>query len=198
MSQRDKPGGDAYDELQDALRQLERQQRRAGEEPKEDVQAALREIAEQQREERRARPPSRLSRLKWPLLILAIAAFVAAAVIVFRPEPLPPPARSAPEAVRGFWTAMIAGHYEGATVYTPFIVSRYGSRKQAALYLERLFKENPPVVLRSVELTGNLPDSPELLVSFEVIRKSGRPLTGQAVVMESPDPKAGFVITGGI
>jgi hypothetical protein len=207
MAKPGKPADDAYDELQDALRELERQQRPgaspgarrgSGEEQKQDVADAVREIAELQREERRARPAPRLSKAKWPLLGIAIAAFVVAAVIVFRPEPLPPPAKSAPEAVEGFWTAIIAGRYEGATVYVQFLVTRYGSRKQAALELKRLFEDNPPVTLRKVELVGNVPDSPDLLVDYEVIRRSGRPLTGQAVVMDSGDPKTGFTITGGI
>jgi len=162
------------------------------------VEDAVREIAEQQREERRVRPRSRLSRAKWILLGVAMVGFVAGAAIALRPAPLPPPATSAVEAVRGFWTAIIAGDYEGATVYTPFLMARYGSRKQAALQLKRLFHENPPVALRSVELAGTVPDSADLLVGYEAVRKSGRPLTGQAVVMDSGDPKVGFTITGGI
>jgi hypothetical protein len=114
------------------------------------------------------------------------------------PEPLPPPAESATEAVEGFWKAIIAGKYQGATVYCPSLVDKYGSREQAARYLKEQFQANPPMVVRNVELSETIPDSLDLIVTYEVIRRTGSPLTGQAVVMDTRDPERGYVILSGI
>jgi hypothetical protein len=125
-------------------------------------------------------------------------AFVVAAVIGLWPKPLPPPAESAQEAVSGFWGAVVEGDFEGATVYAPFLVDRYGSRKQAANFLAKMWQGNPPTVVREVSALGPVPDSSDLLVSYEVVRRSGSPITGQALVQNTGDPKRGYVIAGGI
>jgi len=206
MAQGGKPTSPG-DELQEALRDLERLQRAPAPKPQEpepkpgeEVEEAVRRIAEEQREERarRARKPSPLAKAKWPILILLSLAVVVACVMILLPEPLPPPAESATEAVEGFWQAVIAGKYQGATVYCPSLVDKYGSREQAARYLKEQFQANPPMVVRNVELGETEPDSLNLIVTYEVIRRTGSPLTGQAVVMDTRDPERGYVILSGI
>lgn len=201
MSQAGKPEGEGQDELEEALRQLEQQQRQAAARPpppREEVEEAVRRIAEQQREEREARAPSRFAKARWPVLGVAAAGFVVVVAILFWPEPLPPPAQSPTEAVRGFWSAVVARRYEAATIYWPGLVDRYGSRKQAARFLAETFRADPPTAVRNVELAGEVPDSSDVLVNCEVLRRSGRPITRQAVVRDSEDPSKGYIITGGI
>jgi len=198
MAQDDRPGS-PRDELQEALRDLARQQRRApSPTPGEEVAEAVERIAERQREERRRRPPSRWARAKWPAMGVATLALVVVCVIVLWPEPLPPAAESATEAVEGFWRAIIGGRYEAATVYCPSLVDRYGSRAQAARFLKGHFSSNPPTMVRNVTVSGTVPDSLDLIVDYEVIRRSGSPFSGQAVVTDTGDRKQGYVIVSGI
>ena len=206
MAQGEKPTN-PEDELQEALRDLERLRRAPAPKPqepeptpREEVEEAVRRIAEEQLEERarRARKPSPLAKAKWPVLILLSLAVVAWCVMLLLPEPMPPPAESATEAVDGFWKAVIAGKYQGATVYCPSLVDKYGSREQAARYLKEQFQANPPTVVRNVQLADTMPESANLIVNYEVIRRSGSPITGQAVVLDTKDPKQGYVIVAGI
>ncbi len=205
MTQGDRPTN-PQDELEEALRQLEQRQRRAAQRSKlqevstEEVSEAVRQIAVEQKEEkaRRARKPSFLARAKWPLLSVLSALAVIVCIAVLWPKPLPPPATSATAAVQGFWAAVIKGDYRGATVYYPALIERYGSREQAAQFLKRHFSTNPPTVVRNVVETGTKPDSLELIVTYEVVHRSGSPTVGQAVVVDTKDPKQGFVIVGGI
>ena len=200
MSQGSKPG-DSQDELQEALRELERQRRAAPKPiPREAVQDAIKEIAEQQREEkaRGAKGPSRLATLKWPIIAVLTLAILVVCAIIFRPAPLPPPAESAAEAVEGFWKATAAGNYRAATVYYPSLVDRYGSPEQAGRFLKDHFQGNPPTVVRSVKVAGNVPDSLDLIVDYEVVLRSGKPQIGQAIVTDTQDPKRGYVILSGI
>ena len=199
MAEGDKPTS-PEDEIEEALRDLERRQREPEPKPREEVADAVRRIAEEQREERarRARKPSPLAKAKWPAFIILSLAVVAACVVVLMPERLPPPAESATEAVEGFWKAIIAGKYRAATVYCPSLVDKYGSREQAARYLKQQFEANPPTVVRNVEVADTMPESPNLIVYYEVIRRTGSPITGQAVVLDTDDPKRGYVIVTGI
>jgi hypothetical protein len=121
---------------------------------------------------------------------------IAAAVILVRPEPLPPPAATPQAAVKGFWETMAHGHYEGATVYYPALVDTYGSRRQAALHLREMFGDDPPVKV-SVGDPEELPESGDLRISYEVWRRSGRPRTGEFIVRQSDSAAAGYVIVYG-
>ena len=200
MSQGGKPT-DPQDELQEALRELERQRRAAPKPiPREAVEDAVKAIAEQQREERErgAKGPSRLAKLKWPIMGVLTLAILVVCAIIFWPKPLPPPAESPIEAVEGFWKAIAAGNYRAATVYCPSLVDRYGSPEQAGRFLKDHFQSNPPTVVRSVKVAGNVPDSSDLIVDYEVMLRSGQPQTGQAIVSDTQDPKRGYVIVSGI
>ncbi len=185
---------------------MEQRQRGAAQQPKpeevptEEVAEAVRQIAIEQREEkaRRARRPSFLVRLKWPALVTASVILAVVCIIALWPKPLPPPALSPTAAVQGFWEAVIKGDYRGATVYYPALVERYGSREQAAQFLKSHFDTNPPTVVRNVTLVGTDPESLELIVTYEVVRRSGSPTVGQAIVVDTKDPKRGCVIVGGI
>src|SRR5574340_1036492 len=115
-------GGDGGG-LEEALRQLQRGAKPGPtQETREEVQDAVREIAVQQRtlaESRNAQPRPRL--LLWAILGPILLVVLIVAVMKFKPEPLPPPAATAQEAVNGFWRSLIDGKYEAATVYYPSI-----------------------------------------------------------------------------
>jgi hypothetical protein len=134
--------------------------------------------------------------LRWVLVGIAAVGLIAAAVVRLRPKPLPPPAASAEAAVTGFWKALIAGDHEGATVYYPTLVDRYGSRKQAALMLGQYFGGNPPTSIYQVGEAEGVPDSDDLRVSYEVILRSTRPRRGECIVRYS-EQQQGYVITAG-
>jgi hypothetical protein len=217
-------GGESQDELADALRRLEEQQkkrsadttqppaadpavakRRARREREEghrqargDIQGAVEAIRERQLAEERVAAKKKGPR-RWPWVVLGVgaAALIVLAVMVLRPEPLPPPATSAEEAVRGFWGAIRDGRYQGSTVYYPALVDKYGSRKQAGLYLAERFGEDPPTKVNVGEADA-LPDSDDVRVSYEVWRRSGRPYSGEFVVRNSGSEIAGFVIIAGM
>ena len=184
-------GDESEEELADALRQLEEAARggrgrkrkppgaeegpgeqsaegaAADRKAREDVQEAVAEILEERAAA--ARRPRRRARLgptaRWTLLGVVVVGLAAAGLMALRPRPLPPAATSAQEAVDGFWKALIAGDYEGATVYCPMLIARYGSRKQAALVLRQYFGDNPPVTVHAVGEAEQLPDSDDLRVS---------------------------------
>jgi negative regulator of sigma E activity len=190
------------DELAKALEQLQRPRQKPviEREQREEVQDAVREIAEQRKAEaavrrrRRAVPPW----AKWAAIGAVLAAVAIAVVVVTRPEPLPPPAASPQEAVRGFWQALIDGRYEAATVYYPSMVQTYGSRKQAALKLREQFGANPPVRLSQVGEPEQLPDSGDYRVTYEISLRSGAPRGGEAIVADTREAGAGFAIIAGI
>ena len=221
MGRMDLGGDDSQDELADALRQLEQQQRSPESEParepgetreefeerrkeehrrtRDGVQEAVEEIRERREvAERRPRPGAGAGAVvRWVVIVTLAAVLIAAAVVKLRPTPLPEAADTAREAVEGFWSALIAGDYEGATVYYPTLVDRYASRKQAAMRLQEYFGDNPPVNIRSVGEPEELPDSTDLRVSYEVILRSGRPRTGEFIVAYSGQRKTGYVIITG-
>jgi hypothetical protein len=213
-------GDDSQDDLADALRELEKQQkktngpdtaapdaaaakRRAEEEreaererSREEVEGAVEAIRERQVAERvppRAR--ARAGPARWVGIAGGAAALVVAAVLFLRPEPLPPPALTPQAAVKGFWESMVQGHYQGATVYYPALVEKYGSRRQAALYLEQTFGEDPPTTV-SVGEPEEISDSDDLRVGYEVWRRSGRPRRSEFIVRHSGG-EAGYVIVYG-
>jgi hypothetical protein len=238
MARIDLDNGGSEDELADALRQLEKQQQKAGEVPKpegrdggpsglatparsgEEIEAARRRarrereeehrrargeiegaveaIRERQIAEERAAVKKRAPR-RWLWVVLGVVgvAVIVVAILAIRPEPLPPPAFSAKDAVRGFWDAIATGHYQGATVYYPALVDKYGSRKQAAVYLVEKFGEDPPTKV-TVGEAEPLPESDDVRVSYEVWRRSGRPYTGEFVVRNSGSEKADYVIVTGM
>lgn len=212
----DSGGGDLRDELAEAVRQLEKQ-RAAGQKPpgeakrekpkpgpkkkaedratQEDLQEAVEAIGRERREAAARRPRRRLGPyLRWIAFAVVLAVVIVAGVLRMRPEALPAPAVSAEGAVEGFWAAVIEGKHEAATVYYPALVNRYGSRKQAARYLEDLFRENPPIEIVSVGEAEELPDSDDLRVSYEVCLRNGRPRTGEFIVQYTGGPSTGYVI----
>jgi hypothetical protein len=225
MARIDLGGDDSQDDLAEALRQLEDQQqkrgaqaepsaapedvseedaarRRAREEQdaerqksRDEVQGAVEAIRERQVAERAA-PRARGGPARWIARGAVGAALIAAAVLLLRPEPLPPPAATPQEAVEGFWQSMVGGHYRGATVFYPALVDKYGSRRQAALHLEQMFGDDPPVKV-SVGDPEELPDSGDLRVTYEVWRRSGRPRTGELIVRHSGSSATGYVIIYG-
>jgi hypothetical protein len=196
---------DPNKELEDALRQLERPRKspeaapRGEAQPREEIEGAVRELGEQQRAAPALRP--RGMRPGWVKLVLVgfpVLVIVVAAVVLTRPAPLPPPAVSAPEAVRGFWTSVIGGKYEAATVYCPDLLEKFGSRKQAAMRLKEQFSSNPPTRLAAVGEPERLPESGHLRVSYEVYLRSGTPRLGDAIVLNSGDPNMGYIIIAGL
>ena len=200
----DSSGGDSNDDLEKALRELQRPQKRQPKSDAEDeqetraeVQDAVRKLAEQQKVAAEARKP-RAPRPAWliPVLVAAVALVaIIVAVIVLKPEPLPPPATTAQGAVSGFWRALIDGKYEAATVYCPSMVEKYGSRKQAAERLRETFGQNPPVQLSKVGDPEELPDSADLRISYEIYLRSGTPRNGEAIVASDD---GAYVIVAGI
>jgi hypothetical protein len=214
---------DSQDELADALKQLEEQSRQeqSGSEPVREAGETREEFEERRREEhrrtregleeaveeirelrevaeRRPRPGEGAgAAVRWVVIVALAAAVIVAGVLKLRPTPLPPAADTAQEAVGGFWSALIAGSYEGATVYYPALVDRYDSRKQAAMRLEEYFGDNPPVNIKSIGEPEQLPDSTDLRVSYEVVLRSGRPRTGEFIVAHSGQRETGYVIITG-
>jgi len=199
----DTNGGDSNDDLEKALRQLQRTQKRQPrsdaddkQQTREEVQDAVRELAEQQKVAAEAR--KRAPRPVWliPVLIGAVVLVaIIIAVITLKPEPLPPPATTAQGAVSGFWRSLIDGKYEAATVYCPSMIDKYGSRKQAAERLRETFGQNPPVRLSQVGDPEELPDSSDLRISYEIYLRSGTPRNGDAIVSGSGGT---YVIVAGI
>ncbi len=193
----DSDAGGAGDELEEALRQLQRGAKPGpAKETREEVRDAVREIAEQQKtmaEARKVRPRPRW--LIWAIIGPVILIALIVAIVRFRPEPLPPPAATAQEAVSGFWRSLIDGKYEAATVYYPSMVDKYGSRKQAAEKLREHFGENPPTRISKLGDAEEVPDTSDLRVSYEVYMRSGTPRTGDAIISSGPD---GYVIVAGI
>jgi len=191
-------GEDSGDDLEEALRQLQRPKRPAGEQPQQDLQEAVREIAEQHKAAPRRVPRRVAAWVKWAVLVVILAVGVVGLVIAYRPEPLPPPAASPQEAVAGFWRAMVAGNYQAATVYCPDLIRKYGSRRQAAAWLREQFAANPPVRLSQVGEPEQLPDATDVRVSYQVYLRSGTPRTGDAIVADTGDPNTGYVIISGL
>jgi hypothetical protein len=223
MARIDLGGGDSKDELEEALRQLERQQKKpAGTQPsapadtdaakrraqrereaehkraRGDIQGAVEAIRERQEAEQRAAVRVKGPR-RWPWIVLGVVglALIALAVMIFRSEPLPAPAMSAKEAVRGFWSSIANRRYEGATVFYPALVDYYGSRQQAALHLSQRFGEDPVTKVNVGEAEA-LPESDDVRVSYEVWRRSGRPYKGEFVVRNSGSEEEGYVIVTGL
>ncbi len=222
MARIDLGGDDSKDELAEALRQLERQQEEAAE-PEErpaseaeaeagkrrvkrereaehkrsraEIEGAVEAIRERQAAERAVRRP-KPGPARWVALGVVLAAIVGGAVVFLRPQPLPPPAATPEDAVWGFWAAIEQGHFEGATVFYPALMDRYGSRKQAALYLAGRF-ERDPITKVTVGEAEELPDTGDLRVGYEVWRRSGRPTTGEFIVRDSGGEETGYVIITG-
>jgi hypothetical protein len=199
MPKRIDVGGEgSHDDLEEALRQLQRGRRPAAGRPREEVQEAVREIAEQQKAVATARRGGVPAWAKWAAIIVVVAAVAVAVFLSLRKEPLPPPAASAPEAVTGFWQAVIGHKYEAATVYYPSLVDKYGSLGQAAEGLKEHFGENPPVKLSRLGEPEQVPDSADVRISYEIYLRSGTPRSGDAIVTDTGDPQTGFVIVAGI
>jgi hypothetical protein len=199
------------DELQDAFRQLEEQQKAAAEKtpekrpeepkakPRPDIKDAVLRIKEQQEEaEREPEVSPWPGILRWSIIGLGVATIVVAVAMLLWPTPMPAPALSPREAVRGFWSALIEENYEGATVFYPSMVDRYGSRKQAALRLREVFREDPPVRISSIGSAEAVPDSDDTRVGYEIFLRSGRPRTGEAIISGADLEESGYVIISGI
>lgn len=176
-------------------RKVEQERDARHRESREGIQDAVEAIERDQEAiaaSRAARPAP--SRIRWVVLGVLVVGAIAVAAVMLRPEPLPPPAQYPQEAVEGFWREIVAGSYEGATVYYPNLVERFGSRKQAALHLRDLFQENPPIEVTSVGTPEELPDSADLRVSYEVYLRNGLPRTGEFIVRYTGDPATGYAI----
>lgn len=200
------------DDLQEAFRQLEEQQKAAAEtpaaekpseepeaKPRPDMKDAVLQIKEQQKEAEREPVVSPWPRrLRWSIIGLGLVTVLVATALVLWPTPMPTPALSPRGAVRGFWSALIEENYEGATVFYPSMVDRYGSRKQAALRLQEVFRGDPPVRISSIGSAEALPDSDDMRVSYEIYLRSGRPRTGEAIVSGADLEESGYVIITGI
>ena len=223
MARIDLGGDDSQDDLTEALRQLEQQQKKAAEpeeaadKPPADVEAARRRARrEREAEHKRSRQDiqgaveairerqdaekavgrKKAAPARWIALGVVLVVIIAAGIVFLRPEPLPPPAATPEGAVRGFWDAIAQQHYESATVFYPALVDRYGSRKQAALYLADRF-ERDPVTKVTVGEAAELPESEDLRVSYEVWRRSGRPTPGEFIVRDSGSEETGYVVITG-
>lgn len=220
MARIDLGDDDSQDDLAEALRQLEQQQKEAAEpedaaetppadveaarrrvrrereaehkRSRQDIQGAVEAIRERQAAERAVRR-EKAGPARWIALGVVLVVLIAAGVLLFRPEPLPPPAATPEGAVRGFWEAIAREHYDGATVFYPALVDRYGSRKQAAVYLADRF-ERDPVTKVTVGEAAELPESDDLRVGYEVWRRSGRPTPGEFIVRDSGSEETGYVI----
>jgi len=195
------------DELQDAFRQLEEQQKAAAEKPPEepkakprpDIKDAVLQIKEQQAAAEREPEVSPWPRiLRWSIIGIGVLTILVAVAMLLWPTPMPAPALSPREAVRGFWSALIEEDYEGATVFYPSMVDRYGSRKQAALRLQEVFHEDPPVRISSIGSAEAVPDSDDTRVGYEIFLRSGRPRTGEAIVSGADLEESGYIIISGI
>ena len=195
------------DDLQDAFRQLEKQQKEAAGKPPEkpkakprpDIKDAVLQIKEQQEEaEREPEVSPWPRRLRWSIIGLGVVTVLVAVAMLLWPTPMPAPALSPRGAVRGFWSALIEENYEGATVFYPSMVDRYGSRKQAALRLQEVFRKDPPVRISSIGSAEAVPDSDDSRVSYEIFLRSGRPRTGEAIVSGADLEESGYVIITGL
>jgi len=195
------------DDLQDAFRQLEKQQKEAAEKPPEepkakprpDIKDAVLQIKEQREEaEREPEVSPWPRRLRWSIIGFGLVTVLVATAMLLWPTPMPAPALSPRGAVRGFWSALIEENYEGATVFYPSMVDRYGSRKQAALRLQEVFREDPPVRISSIGSAESVPESDDIRVSYEIFLRSGRPRTGEAIVSGADLEESGYVIITGI
>jgi hypothetical protein len=169
---------EAEEDTQTARRRFQREREAGHRQSREDIQGDLEAIRERQ-EERKPRK-KRAGPTRWVVL----------------PVPLPEPAYSPEGAVRGFWQSISEGHYEGATVFYPALVDKYGSRRQAAMYLEDRFASDP-VTKVTVGAPEELPDTGDLRVPYEVWRRSGRPTTGEFIVRGAGPPTNTYsIITG--
>ncbi len=195
------------EDLQDAFRQLEKQQKEAAEKPPEepkakprpDIKDAVLQIKEQREEaEREPEVSPWPRRLRWSIIGFGLVTVLVATAMLLWPTPMPAPALSPRGAVRGFWSALIEENYEGATVFYPSMVDRYGSRKQAALRLQEVFREDPPVRISSIGSAESVPESDDIRVSYEIFLRSGRPRTGEAIVSGADLEESGYVIITGI
>jgi len=223
MARIDLGGDDSQDDLTEALRQLEQQQKKAAEpeeaadKPPADVEAARRRARrEREAEHKRSRQDiqgaveairerqdaekavgrKKAGPARWIALGVVLVVIIAAGIVFLRPEPLPPPAATPEGAVRGFWDAIAHQHYTGATIFYPALVDRYGSRKQAAVYLADRFDKDP-VTKVTVGEAAELPESEDLRVSYEVWHRSGRPTPGEFIVRDSGSEETGYVIITG-
>jgi hypothetical protein len=219
MARIDLGSEDSKDDLTEALRQLERQQKKAPEpatsvpedteaakrraqrereaehrRSREDIEGAVEAIRERQVAVERAAPKAKRGPALWIALGIVAAVLIGAGVLFLKPEPLPPPAASPQEAVRGFWDEIVGSRYQGATVYYPGLVDKYGSRKQAAVHLEQTFRDDPPTRVGAIGEPEELPDTADLRVSYEVWRRSGRPRTGEFIIRKSTGEEGGYVI----
>lgn len=192
--------GDGQNEIADALRQLNRQQRARDRES--ELERAVQEVAEQQKAAAPPPPTRRKStspwgaRLAWIGIAVVVIGLMATVWALNRPEPPPPPAATAEEAVREFWNCLIQGEYEAATYYYPAMQTNYGSASQAAERLREVFQSNPPTFIRSIGEAEPIPDTTTFRVTYDVIKKSGQPQVG---AFQVTDTGAGFVIvTGGV
>ncbi len=221
MARIDLGGEDSKDELTEALRQLERQQKKpAGPAPaapgdtdaakkraqrereaehrrsRQDIEGAVEAIRERQEAAERAAPKAKRGPFLWIALSVVVVVLLGVGVLALKPEPLPSPAFSPQEAVRGFWEQVAQGRYQGATVYYPGLVEKYGSRKQAALHLSQTFRDDPPTKVGVIGEPEQLPDTEDLRVSYEIWRRSGRPRTGEFIIRKSSESDGYVIITG--
>jgi len=194
-------GGDAENEIAEALRQLGRKREAVDRET--ELKRAVQEVAEQQKAAAPVPPPGRrptspwAARAAWIGIAVVALGLIGAVFALMKPEPPPPTARTAEEAVRQFWTCLIEGRYEAAVHYYPAMQTRYGSTGQAAEQLREVFQQDPPTVIRLIEEAEPVPDSSALRVRYEVYKKSGQPRVGEFLVTGSST--TGFIIiTGGV
>ncbi len=178
----------------DAKRRFEEERRAGHRRSREDIQDALEAIGREQQAAAKRRPRRGVSPVVWVVLGVVVVAGIVAAAVSLRPEPLPPAAVTPEQAVEGFWQALIGGKYEAATVYYPAIVNKYGSRKQAALFLRDQFGGNPPIAITSVGEAEEIPDSGDLRVSYEVALRSGWPRPGEFIVRQVPGTATEYAI----
>ncbi len=164
---------------------------------RQEIEGAVEAIREQQVAAERAAPKAKRGPALWIALGVVVIALLGVAILALKPEPLPPPAYSPQAAVRGFWEQVAQGHYQGATVFYPGLVEKYGSRKQAALHLAHLFRDDPPTRVGVIGEPEQLPDTEDLRVSYEVWRRSGRPRTGEFIIRKAPGEDGSYIIITG-
>jgi hypothetical protein len=192
--------GDGQNEIAEALRQLNRQQRARNRES--ELERAVQEVGEQQKASAPPAPERQKpagpwgTRLAWIGIAVVVIGLIVTVAVVMRPEPPPPRAATAKEAVQRFWTCLIQEKYEAATYYYPAMQSNYGSASQAAERLREVFQSNPPTFIRNIGEAEQIPDTTTFRVTYDVIKKSGQPQVGEFQVT---DTGTGFVIvTGGV
>jgi hypothetical protein len=185
---------EATEDPQVARRRVQRQREAEHRQSRDDIQGAVEAIRERQEERKPRRKEAGPAR--WIVLGVVVAAVLGAAAFFLRPVPLPEPAYTPEGAVRGFWQEISEGRYQGATVFYPALVDKYGSRRQAAMYLEDRFASDP-VTKVTVGVPEELPDTGDMRVSYEVWRRSGRPTTGEFIVRGAGPPANTYsIITG--